>query len=339
MPQPSAILSQAVAADATRPALTFYDDSPGGPGERIEISRKVLRTWVSKAANALQEGLDVQPGSVVLVDLPAPHWRLAYWALAVWSVGATLTVDTHEGADVLVTDDPDSEVAGDCDEVVAVALPALARAFDGELRSGVMDEAAELASYADDFTAWDEAEEEDTALVSGGERVTYADLLADLPPAPEAPGPCSAPPTGDCSCARCCSCWRARGPLSSCSARRPSGTTRAGRLRASTTGPAGSLGAMDKVVASAQDALEGLIDGMTLAVGGFGLSGIPTVLIHQALQQARATWRSSPTTAASTGPGWGCSSRRAGFVASSPPTSGRTRSSPGSTSPASSRSS
>ncbi|ANS78432.1 hypothetical protein SGUI_1036 [Serinicoccus hydrothermalis] len=185
MPYPSQILSRAVDADATRPALTFYDDTPGGPGERIEISRRVLRTWVAKAANALQEGLDVQPGSVVLVDLPAPHWRLAYWALAVWSVGATLTLDGHEGADVLVTADPDSDVAGDCDEVVAVALPALARDFGAELRSGVMDEAAELASYADDFTAWDEAEEEDTALVSGGERVTYADLLADLPPLPD----------------------------------------------------------------------------------------------------------------------------------------------------------
>ncbi|WP_298747634.1 CoA transferase subunit A [uncultured Serinicoccus sp.] len=42
---------------------------------------------------------------------------------------------------------------------------------------------------------------------------------------------------------------------------------------------------MDKVVASAAQALEGLTDGMTVAVGGFGLSGIPTVLIHQALEQ------------------------------------------------------
>lgn len=185
MHSPAHLLAEAVDHDATRPVLTYYDDTPGGTGERIEISRRVLRTWVAKAANALQESLDVQPGSVVLVDLPSPHWRLAYWALAVWSVGATLTVDTHEGADVLITTNPDSELAEDCDEVVAVALPGLSRDFGTELRSGVLDEAAELSSYGDDFSAWDEPEEDDVALVHHGDRLTYAELLEGLEPLPQ----------------------------------------------------------------------------------------------------------------------------------------------------------
>ena len=42
---------------------------------------------------------------------------------------------------------------------------------------------------------------------------------------------------------------------------------------------------MDKVVASAAEAVAGLTDGMTMAVGGFGLSGIPTVLITEVLNQ------------------------------------------------------
>ncbi|GAA1181678.1 CoA transferase subunit A [Ornithinimicrobium humiphilum] len=42
---------------------------------------------------------------------------------------------------------------------------------------------------------------------------------------------------------------------------------------------------MDKVVASAAEAVEGLTDGMTVAVGGFGLAGIPTVLIKEVLRQ------------------------------------------------------
>ena len=37
---------------------------------------------------------------------------------------------------------------------------------------------------------------------------------------------------------------------------------------------------MDKVVSSPQDAIEGLSSGMSVAVGGFGLCGIPSVLIR-----------------------------------------------------------
>ena len=177
---PAEVLAELVADDATAPLLTFYDDLPGPTqGERIELSRRVVATWVAKAANALQEGLDVAPGSVVLVQLPCPHWRLAYWALAVWSVGATLTLDTHEGADVLVTTDPGSEDAEDADEVIAVTLAALAREHPegAALRSGVMDEAKELPSFGDGFVAWDSPDPDDTALVADGERTDYEALL------------------------------------------------------------------------------------------------------------------------------------------------------------------
>ncbi|WP_109474209.1 TIGR03089 family protein [Ornithinimicrobium cavernae] len=183
---PHQALTDLVREDPTRPAITYYDDSPGPThGERIEISRRVLDNWVAKAANALQEGLDVQRGSVVLLDLPSPHWRTCYWALAVWAVGATLTLDPHEGADVLVTTDPDSPTAEDADEVVAVTLAALAREYAGDLRSGVMDEAKEVSSFGDGFTPWDEPEAEDDALVHDGDRVPYGELFG---PAEWAPG-------------------------------------------------------------------------------------------------------------------------------------------------------
>ncbi len=42
---------------------------------------------------------------------------------------------------------------------------------------------------------------------------------------------------------------------------------------------------MDKVVSSAADAVAGIENGMTLTVGGFGLSGIPSVLIDAVLQR------------------------------------------------------
>jgi 3-oxoacid CoA-transferase subunit A len=44
-----------------------------------------------------------------------------------------------------------------------------------------------------------------------------------------------------------------------------------------------SNGAMDKVVSTAATAVAGILDGATLAVGGFGLCGIPAVLIEAIL--------------------------------------------------------
>ena len=45
---------------------------------------------------------------------------------------------------------------------------------------------------------------------------------------------------------------------------------------------------MDKVVERPEDALRGVTDGMTLAVGGFGLCGVPSVLIAQLLRSGTA---------------------------------------------------
>jgi acyl CoA:acetate/3-ketoacid CoA transferase alpha subunit len=45
---------------------------------------------------------------------------------------------------------------------------------------------------------------------------------------------------------------------------------------------------MDKVVSTAEEALDGLTDGMTLAVGGFGLCGVPSVLIAEVLRRGTA---------------------------------------------------
>ncbi|MGB5953514.1 MAG: TIGR03089 family protein [Ornithinimicrobium sp.] len=178
MRTPADVLSALVGDDPTQPALTFYDDTPGvTQGERIELSRKVLATWVAKAANALQESYDCEPGTVVHLDIPAPHWRLTYWALAIWSIGATVTVDAFEGADVLVTTSPEQAHSQDADGVIAVALPGLARDYGGSLRSGVMDEAREISAFADSFDAWDTPEPDEAALVIGGTRTTYADLV------------------------------------------------------------------------------------------------------------------------------------------------------------------
>ena len=61
---------------------------------------------------------------------------------------------------------------------------------------------------------------------------------------------------------------------------------------------------MDKVVSSAADAVSDIPDGATLAVGGFGLCGIPSVLIQALHDKGVIDLGSPPTTAASTTGGW-----------------------------------
>jgi uncharacterized protein (TIGR03089 family) len=164
---PAALLQRLATRDQTRPRLTWYDDAPGPTqGERIELSGRVLANWVAKAANLLQDDLDVGPGSVVTVELPV-HWRAAYWLFAIWSVGAEAVIREAASADVVVTDRPESW-AGHRGQVVPVSLPALSR--DASQLA--------LASYSDVFVPGASAGPDDAALDTGTERLSYAELMA-----------------------------------------------------------------------------------------------------------------------------------------------------------------
>ena len=181
-----AVLRRPVASDPGRPRVTVYDDTDTPTrGERVELSARVLANWVAKAANLLQDDLDVTPGSVVRLDLP-PHWRTLYWALAVWSVGACVELPRRTGFA------PGRDGAPGCRADGDAARPHAdpSRSFDDRRSSspttwsgrrvetrpcgardarspgprsapvavpvGVVDEARELATHGDVFDPWDE---------------------------------------------------------------------------------------------------------------------------------------------------------------------------------------
>lgn len=175
MPIPE-LLAGLLRTDPGRPRITCYDDRNGPTrGERVELSAKVLTNWVSKAANALQEEWDLGPGGVVALRLP-PHWRALYWALATWSVGATLALNEAPDADLTVAGDlallpPDGPG-------VFVTEAALARGSGAPVPTGVLDEAAQLATFADVFTAWDAPDPADPALRTRAGATAYGDLVA-----------------------------------------------------------------------------------------------------------------------------------------------------------------
>lgn len=183
------LLQALAASDPGRPRLTWYDDAAGPTrGERIELSARVLATWVAKAANLLVDELDVSPGDRVTVELPT-HWRAAYWLLAAWSAGAEVVVGDPSGDPVgstasgvtsngmvVITDRPASAPPGS--QVVAVTLPALARSWAGApLPDGAVDEAASVTGQPDVFEPVGEPDADSPALTFARRSVSYGDLL------------------------------------------------------------------------------------------------------------------------------------------------------------------
>ncbi|GAB2465310.1 hypothetical protein GCM10007967_19500 [Xylanimonas ulmi] len=153
----------------------------------------MLVNWVSKTANLLVEEFDSGPGRRALIDLP-PHWRAGVWALGALRTGATVLLPGADGecpdqrpADVTVTTRPDGR-AGD---VVAVALPALARRFDGDLPPGAIDAASAVMTYADTVIWAPEADPSEPAIIAPAvtapvQGVLYGDLTDWAAGAPEA---------------------------------------------------------------------------------------------------------------------------------------------------------
>jgi len=176
---PASVLAEILASDPARPRVTFYEDTPGPTqGERIELSGKVLANWVSKAGNVLQDEYDMGPGSVVRLALP-PHWRVFYWALAVWSVGGTVDLAGASTPDLLICDDPDLAATFDppVRDVVLVTMAALARVHPGPVPAGVMDEARELATYGDQFSAGADPAPDEVALIADDQRTAYRNVV------------------------------------------------------------------------------------------------------------------------------------------------------------------
>jgi len=181
---PSDVLTL-LARDPGRPRLTWYGDGP----ERIELSGAVLANWVAKTTNLLVEELDAASGEAVVLDLPA-HWRTLVWALATWGTGATAHLSpagppqpaTAAHARALVTTRPAAWLDGRAvpagTDVVAVALPGLARSFGEPLPPGVLDAAADTMTYGDVVGHVTPTEPGADALVAdGAHRVTHADLV------------------------------------------------------------------------------------------------------------------------------------------------------------------
>jgi uncharacterized protein (TIGR03089 family) len=153
----AAYIGRGVRREPSKPFITWYDD---GTGERVELSYATFANWVSKTANYLRDGLDVQPGDAVGV-LVRTHWQtVAIW-YAVWAAGAVvvpLDADSVAGSDVVAVFAQEDALA-----VVLAAKVAPGQVIGLSLRpmaarlsaapAGVTDYAAEVPGFGDHFAA------------------------------------------------------------------------------------------------------------------------------------------------------------------------------------------
>ncbi|RRQ26481.1 TIGR03089 family protein [Rhodococcus sp. Eu-32] len=140
------LLDPILRTDPAGPRVTFYDDATG---ERIEVSAVTLANWAAKTANLLRDEIGLQPGAKVSVLLPA-HWQTAAVLLGAW----------WAGAEVVLTADPDAEVAlvhgnrvddaGDIPEILALSLDAFGKPV-ADLPVGVTDYATSVRVHGDQF--------------------------------------------------------------------------------------------------------------------------------------------------------------------------------------------
>lgn len=146
---------------AQQPLVTFYDDATG---ERVEFSRRTFDNWTAKTANLLVDGLGVQPGGRVVLDLPL-HWQTAVWIFASWWTGQEVVLGRgrdgsgqngpeHDGPEdgIWVTDDP--AAAPDWpEEVVGLSLDAMGAPLKNA-PAWVTDYAVEVRAYGDRFSPY-----------------------------------------------------------------------------------------------------------------------------------------------------------------------------------------
>jgi uncharacterized protein (TIGR03089 family) len=168
------LLARLVAADPSRPLITFYDDSRD---ERTELSVLSFENWVAKTANLLRDGVAAEPGAQVAIALPT-HWQGAVWLCAAWSCG--LVVGLSEAAlaeaDYAVVG-PDLPPTG-AETTFALSLQPLGAGFHEPLPAGVVDYALEVPAYGDVFAAGPSVAGELPALRTEQGDLTHADLLA-----------------------------------------------------------------------------------------------------------------------------------------------------------------
>jgi uncharacterized protein (TIGR03089 family) len=131
---PEQLFADLLAAEPSRPFITYYDEATS---ERAELSAKSLANWVAKTHHLLGDELGLGAGDTALIALPA-HWISVPAVLGCLTAGLALTA-TDAGADVAFVAPDTLITAAGVPDVYAVAPESAAVGFRGADPAGAAD--------------------------------------------------------------------------------------------------------------------------------------------------------------------------------------------------------
>ena len=137
---------------------------------------------VAKAASMLRDGLGLEPGALISIDLPR-HWQLPVWVMAALSVGAQVGRDLAGPLDVRIVGPGalESLAAGvdpGADEVLVCSCDAFGLPVPGGVPSGSIDIGLEVRAYPDSFSP-EPGAQDGAALLVDGDHVAWSSLAPD----------------------------------------------------------------------------------------------------------------------------------------------------------------
>ena len=142
---PERQFAELLAADASHPFVTYYDEASG---ERSELSAKSLANWVAKTHHLLVDELGLGVGDTALVALPA-HWISVPVLLGCLTAGLSLT--TSGDADVAFVVPSTLSTAGSIPDVYSIAPDSAAVGFGASPPPNTADYVTAVRPQAD---AW-----------------------------------------------------------------------------------------------------------------------------------------------------------------------------------------
>ncbi|HJQ43425.1 MAG TPA: TIGR03089 family protein [Jatrophihabitantaceae bacterium] len=167
-----------LAADQSRPFVTYYDESSG---ERAELSVKSLTNWVVKTHHLLGTELGLGVGDTAFIALPA-HWISVPVLLGCLTAG--LAINDETPADVAFVAPDTLDTARDVTDVFVIAPELAAVGLRGEAPPPAQDYVAAVRPHEDKWPSVQLTGSPDDACLPGRSRGEVAELAAasGLPP-------------------------------------------------------------------------------------------------------------------------------------------------------------